>query len=42
VHATAPGDIADWALRGIAWRLADDERAAWLHEQAGLTPLLPL
>lgn len=42
VLAAAPGDIAAWALRGIAWQLADDERAAWLHEQAGLVTLLPL
>ncbi|WP_296717600.1 putative 2OG-Fe(II) oxygenase [Erythrobacter sp.] len=42
VLASEPHDIAAWALRGIAWRLADDGRAAWLHEQAGLVALLPL
>lgn len=42
VLAAEPADIAAWALLGIAWRLADDERAAWLHEQAGLVTLLPL
>lgn len=42
VLASDPHDIAAWALRGIAWRLADDPRAGWLHEQAGLAALLPL
>jgi len=37
-----PGDIAAWALRGLAWRLLDDPRAAWLHEQEGLVNVLPL
>jgi Flp pilus assembly protein TadD len=37
-----PWDISAWALRGIAWRLADDERGAWLHEQAGLVQFRPL
>ena len=37
-----PWDISAWALRGIAWRLADDERSEWLHEQAGLVQLRPL
>lgn len=44
--ANAPWDISAWALRGMAWRLADDdehrERAHWLHEQAGLVQLRPL
>lgn len=40
--AERPWDIAAWALRGIAWRLAGDDRAAWLHEQEGLVTLLPL
>ncbi|WP_284124596.1 putative 2OG-Fe(II) oxygenase [Parerythrobacter aestuarii] len=35
-------DISAWAMRGIAWRLAGDDRASWLHEQAGLVSLLPL
>ncbi|MEQ5787343.1 hypothetical protein J3454_05500 [Erythrobacter sp. NFXS35] len=42
VLASEPHDIAAWALRGIAWRLAGDPRAGWLHEQAGLVTLLPL
>lgn len=37
-----PWDISAWALRGIAWRLAEDSRAAWLHEQASLVQLRPL
>lgn len=42
VLAGDSSDIAAWALRGIAWRLAGDPRAAWLHEQAGLVRLQPL
>jgi tetratricopeptide (TPR) repeat protein len=46
VLAGAPWDISAWALRGIAWRLGQDtrsqERAQWLHEQAGLVQLCPL
>lgn len=37
-----PWDIAAWAMRGIAWRLTGNDRAAWLHEQDGLVRLLPL
>ncbi|KPF61976.1 tetratricopeptide repeat protein [Porphyrobacter sp. AAP60] len=37
-----PWDISAWALRGIAWRLADDPRAEWLHGQPGLVQLRPL
>lgn len=37
-----PGDVAAWALRGLAWRLLDDARAKWLHEQEGLVNLLPI
>ena len=37
-----PWDISAWALRGIAWRLADDPRGEWLHEQTGLVQLRPL
>ena len=40
--AERPWDIAAWALRGIGWRLAGDDRAAWLHEQPGLIGFLPL
>lgn len=42
VQSARPWDISAWALRGIAWRLAGNDRAAWLHEQAGLVALLPL
>lgn len=37
-----PWDVSTWALRGIAWRLARDERAQWLHEQEGLIQFRPL
>ncbi len=44
--AIAPKDIAIWALKGVIWRLSDtaeaQERARWLHEQAGLVQLRPL
>lgn len=40
--AADPWDISAWALRGMAWRLADDPRAAWLHDQPGLVQLRPL
>jgi tetratricopeptide (TPR) repeat protein len=40
--ADDPWDISAWALRGIAWRLAGDSRADWLHEQAGLVQMKPL
>ncbi len=40
--AASPWDIAAWALRGIAWRLLEDERADWLHEQEGLIQFRPL
>lgn len=39
---TEPRDIAAWALRGLAWRVMDDPRKEWLHEQAGLVNFLPL
>ncbi|WP_374409086.1 putative 2OG-Fe(II) oxygenase [Pelagerythrobacter sp.] len=39
---TDPSGVAGWALRGLAWRLLDDPRSEWLHEQAGLVQLLPL
>ena len=35
-------DISAWALRGIVWRLVDDKRSEWLHEQAGLVQFRPL
>lgn len=37
-----PWDISAWALRGMAWRLAGDARAEWLHDQPGLVQLRPL
>lgn len=42
VMEAEPWDISAWALRGIAWRLMGDSRAAWLHEQANLVQLRPL
>lgn len=36
------GNIIGWSMRGFLWRLLDDPRAEWLHEQAGLVELLPL
>ncbi len=42
VLAEDPWSIAAWALRGIAWRLAGDPRAAWLHDQPGLVQFCPL
>ncbi len=42
VLAADPWNISPWALLGIVWRLKDDPRAQWLHEQAGLVCLLPL
>lgn len=40
--AEQPWDIGAWALRGIVWRLTNDVRAEWLHEQPGLHALRPL
>ncbi|EAQ29225.1 TPR domain protein [Erythrobacter sp. NAP1] len=40
--AAEPWSISAWALRGIVWRMAGDERGAWLHEQEGLVQLRPL
>ena len=40
--AADPWDISAWALRGIAWRMAGDDRAQWLHEQPGLVQMQPL
>ncbi len=37
-----PLSIAAWAFRGIVWRLTEDPRAAWLHEQAGLVQRIEL
>ena len=42
VLTTDPWNISAWALRGIAWRLAGDDRAQWLHEQEELVQLQPL
>ncbi len=35
-------NVTAWALLGVAWRLLDDPRAGWLHEQPGLVAMLPL
>lgn len=40
--ALEPKDVSAWALRGLVWRLLKDERAQWLHEQAGLVQLRAL
>lgn len=40
--AADPWDISAWALLGMAWRLAGDPRAEWLHDQPGLVQLRPL
>lgn len=37
-----PWDVSAWALRGIVWRLIGEERAEWLHEQAGLVQFRPI
>ncbi len=41
-----PWDITAWSLRGIVWRLSDDQqardRAHWLHEQDGLIQMRAL
>ena len=37
-----PWDVTAWAHRGILWRLTDDPRAEWLHEQEGLIQVRPL
>ncbi|MGB3753800.1 MAG: putative 2OG-Fe(II) oxygenase [Parerythrobacter sp.] len=34
--------VEAWALRGLVWRLLDNPRAAWLHEQDGLVRQMPL
>ena len=40
--AMLPGNVAAWALLGVAWRILGDPRAAWLHQQEGLVQFLPL
>lgn len=35
-RADAPDSVGAWALSGVVWRLLDDDRAAWLHDQPGL------
>jgi tetratricopeptide (TPR) repeat protein len=44
LRAAEPGDVGAWALTGLIWRLLEDPRRVWLHEQAGLvaTRDLPL
>lgn len=34
-----PDHISAWALRGLGWRLAGDERSKWLHSQENLVQL---
>ncbi|APE28515.1 tetratricopeptide repeat protein [Aurantiacibacter gangjinensis] len=40
--ARDPASVSAWALRGLLWRLADDPRAHWLHEQDGLVQMVDL
>jgi hypothetical protein len=35
-RADDPWDVALWAMTGLIWRLQDDPRREWLHEQPGL------
>ena len=35
-RAHRPWDVGAWAMTGMLWRMAGDDRAAWLHEQSGL------
>jgi len=37
-----PDHISAWALRGIGWRMAGDERSKWLHSQQNLVQLQQL
>ena len=37
-----PWSVEVWALRGIVWRMAGDDRANWLHGQDGLMQMRPL
>ena len=43
-RARDPWNVGVWAMLGLLWRLLDDPRAHWLHEQPGLvsTPQLDL
>ena len=41
IEAT-PDTVSAWALRDLAWRMMDDPRCAWLHQQDGLVRQLPL
>lgn len=34
-----PDHISAWALRGLGWRMAGDERSKWLHSQENLVQL---
>ena len=42
VLAADPWNISAWALQGLVWRLAGDDRSAWLSEQDGLVQFQPL
>ncbi len=35
-------NLEAWALRELTWRLLSDDRAAWLHGQPGLIPIIDL
>ena len=37
-----PDHISAWALRGLGWRMAGDERSKWLHSQENLVQLQKL
>lgn len=42
VLALRPGDVTGWALTDLCWRLAGDDRHAWLHSQPGLVQQIAL
>lgn len=42
ICAERPDDIEVWAIRGIAWQVMGDDRAAWLNGQPGMVVPLDL
>ena len=40
--AQDPWSVGAWALMGLLWRMTQDDRARWLHEQPGLVTTHPL
>ena len=42
IERETPWNIAAWALRGLSWRLAEDERADWLYRPDAAIRALPL